>query len=193
MAIMLKIAENSDYKRIYEDLESQFPKEELKSKEKFLALSGEEAYEVRLALSGGVEVGYLTTVFDKKSCTLWLDYFAIYKEFHSKGYGSAILKSLIAQSDSNGCFLELEKPDDAAPNTTRRIEFYKRLGAFRLDVDYLFPHSEGVLPMELYYLPIKSTQSPSKKDIFSAIENTFEVIHDDIPHRKSVFDEICLG
>ena len=59
----------------------------------------------------------------------YLDYFAIFNEYQSKGYGSLAIKTLLEKViKENGILGEIEKVDEADPVTVRRWNFYKKIG-----------------------------------------------------------------
>lgn len=195
----LSLLKNHNAHDIYADMLIQFPKEELKSYECFENLLKDEDYNIYSAVDNDVKVGYVVLYNDKHNKTLWLDYLAVYKDFHSKGYGSLILKAMkkhFSDSDPNqninikGIWLEVEKPDPKKPNTIRRISFYERLGAIKVNCEYFYPNTEGALPMDLYFLPFQKYFMPDCEFVLSSIKNAFTFLHCDLPHHQAVFNEI---
>lgn len=187
--LILKEAKNSDI--IFEDMQKQFPPEELKDFSTFKKLLNTPDYKLFVLEDNSRLTGYLIFLEDKQSKTIWIDYVAILKEYHGCGFGSEIFH--IAKNtfkDLKGCYLEVEKqnPDDI--NTLRRIKFYTRLGAKKLDVDYIYPNKTGGLPMDLYFMPFDETYFPSKEDMMQAINHTFSYLHSDIKNTKEIFSKI---
>ena len=133
----------------------------------------------------------MLAVEEKETNTLWLDYFAVYKHFHSQGKGSEIMRNFITYfSDYNGCYLELEQPDETALDTLRRIKFYENLGAVKLNIRYFYPNKNGDLPMDLYFLPFRNFLP---ENTLKTIQNIFFLLHSDITHIKSVLNKIsCI-
>lgn len=168
-----------NFKIIYNNMTEQFPPEELKSYARFCELIEGGHYFVKSVIEDGQPVGYI--VFTIAGDSLWLDYIAVFKQFHSKGYGGRILKALLEEF-KKGIYLEVEKPDKNVPNTLRRIKFYTNLGAQKLDYDYFYPSGKGPLPMDLYYLPYKGILP---EHIDADIKETFAIIHSDIEYLNS--------
>lgn len=68
----------------------------------------------------------------------YLDYFAIFEEFQSKGYGTKAIQELLDKIiGNNGLIAEIEKEDIKAPITIKRLEFYRRLGFKKVESEYL--------------------------------------------------------
>ncbi len=64
----------------------------------------------------------------------YLDYFAIYSEYQSKGYGSLSIKKLLEDViKDDGLIGEVEKVTDEDPITVRRWKFYEKLGFKKFD------------------------------------------------------------
>lgn len=180
------LKETNELENIYKDMVLQFPPNELKPLCVFEELLGEN-YRLYECIHGRCRVGYFF-VFEMKDYIL-LDYFAIYKTMHAKGFGSMILSLLRNNfSDKKGCFLEVEKPNEQDVNTTRRINFYKKNGAQKLDVNYLYPNEQGCIPLDLYYIKYKDL--PSDEDIRVFITELFKQIHGDLAHSMEVLQKI---
>lgn len=179
----------NDFNRIYEDMKLQFPTRELKSYWHFEKLFEQGFYKMLFC-----EYGYMLVFQEKETNMLWLDYFAIFKNFHSKGYGSEMLKSLnFLFPDYKGCYIEVEKADVKEPNTLRRIKFYEKTGALNLNMDYYFPCVDNEpLPMELYFLPFKNVgiQKPDNKTILLSVKNVFNTLHTDVANLHDVLHRI---
>ena len=178
--LILKKIDTKIFKHIYEDMLLQFPSSELKSYDEFINLFKHKVLECHAVFDGEKEVGYIIyALLEDKS--LWLDYIAIKKEFHSNGYGRKVFELI------NNCYLEVEKPDETKPDTLRRIKFYKSLGAQKLNVDYTYPNLEGGMQMDLYYLGDKI---PSRDTINSDIKYIFNTLHADIPNVDKILNKI---
>lgn len=186
----LKISKNlKDFDLVYQDMCEQFPKNELKSKTQYLKLFENSNYKLILAS----DVGYILFMEDKELNTIWIDYFAIFKKYHSQGYGSKILNTM-KKLNYRGCFLEVEKIDKNKIQTIRRVNFYKNANAKLLDTDYYYPHSEGILAMDLYYIPFSNPHLPGNKEIEQSVKKLFSTIHKDIktmPEALNKFKIIC--
>ena len=187
--LILKEAKNSEI--IFDDMQKQFPPEELKDFETFKKLLNTSDYRLFVLDDNSKLTGYLIFLEDKLSKTIWIDYVAILKEYHGCGYGSEIFH--IAKNtfkELKGCYLEVEKPNPDDINTLRRIKFYTRLGARKLNVDYIYPNKTGGLPMDLYFMPFDEAYFPSKKDMTTAIRHTFSFLHSDIENTEEIFAKI---
>ena len=181
----MELIKTSDFSVIYDDMLFQFPASEMKSLEKFQSISGDNYYIYKIIEK--VPVGYVV-IFEYLDF-IFIDYIAVYKEFHSQGFGGKILERLRELfKDKKGCFLEVEKPDLENFNTIRRIDFYQKHGAKKLDINYLYPNEKGFLPMDLYYISYGS--EPSYYEIKSFITKLFEVVHKDIKHSEEILAKI---
>ncbi len=179
---------SKDFHGIYHDMLEQFPLSELKSYQTFTDLIDEGLYDVMMAEVENAPVGYCLVFKNKKY--IFLDYIAVFKIRQGKGYGGEMLDLLRDYyMDKCGCFLEVEKPNPDDYNTLRRVRFYEMHGAEKINISYLYPNREGALPMDLYYIGYKP-QIPPKEEIKQFIEELFENIHRDIPHREKVLAEI---
>lgn len=178
--LLLKNIKAYDFEHIYQDMQLQFPENELKPFGVFENLINNDKYAVFSVFDGDKEIGYILYI-KLKSGRLWLDYIAVKKEFHSKGYGKRIMSLL------HNCYLEVEKPDACFPDTLRRIKFYTLLGAKKLNINYIYPNLEGGLPMDLYYL---GDDLPSNEDILNDIKNVFFDIHSDIKSINKIIELI---
>ncbi len=175
--MIFKKVDISEFVTIYKDLLKQFPEVELKSYTRFCELLQSGEYFVQIVQVDNDPIGYV--IFYELTNSIWLDYIAIFKESQSKGYGSRILKSL-SEKFQKGLYLEVEKADKNNINTLRRIDFYKKLGAKKLNVEYFYPASNGFFPMDLYYLPYNNLPD----DISSDINEVFSFIHSDVNYIK---------
>lgn len=188
--LKLKFANSNSFDKVYEDMLLQFPPSELKPFETFCNLLEKGCSKLIIAYQDETPVGYIIVYSDDATNTLWLDYIAVLKKYHSKGYGGEMLKALKDLfNTANGIFLEVEKPDENDIQTLKRIKFYKKHGAELLDVNYLYPNKDGYLPMDLYYIPYTN----QKVEVFKVISNVFSAIHKDIPHVDKILNLIKGG
>lgn len=180
-----------DTEQIYKDMLIQFPQNELKTFGQYKKLSSTEEYIIYNAIENNEQIGYIIVVDNKELKYIWIDYLAVFKEFHAKGYGHKILKELSnLYSDYNGCFLEVEKVDEKLLNTIRRVRFYESQGAIKQPVDYYYPDYTEPLPMDLYYFPYKNS-SPNE-DVFDEIKFVFGLLHTDVENIEQVYNKITL-
>lgn len=183
----MEFVEIKNLESVYNDMQQQFPPEELKSCKHLQCLLGKN-YKLYQGLENTNEIGYFF-LFEDKDFIL-LDYLAIYQKFHSKGYGSKILQSLKKlYPNKKGCFLEVEKPDNSNINTFRRIKFYEKQGAVKLDLNYLYPSIDKPLPMDLYYIPYRD-KIPNKIETERFITELFNFVHTDITNKDDIIKEI---
>ena len=181
------------FETVYADMQKQFPLCEMKSREAVLRLLKCGRYHLLIAFDDKMPVGYLIVYLDSRSHALWLDYFAVFKPFHGKGYGSHLLPLLKKNySQMRGCYLEVEKPEMHKIDSIRRVRFYRRNGARRLDLDYLYPYAGGVFPMHLFFLPFDmlSEKMLTPEVVFATIQRVFHDIHPDISHVEDVLRRI---
>ena len=71
------------------------------------------------------------------------EHIAIDRQKKGKGYGSTIMKELLASIETP-LLLEVEHPN--SEEAVRRIRFYERLGLTLLNYDYMQPSYDGVKP-----------------------------------------------
>lgn len=142
--MILENATRKDYRQIKRLFISAFPKEE---RPPFYALkrklkTGEA--KMCVAKDNGNFIGFIHLVCFKD--LIYLFFFAIQDEFRGKGYGSKVIKTLIAQNPDKRIFLAREPLDDTADNNAQRIsrrQFYMRNGFTDLPIhiveaDYVF-------------------------------------------------------
>lgn len=188
--LVLKEIESSEFNLIYADMKMQFPAYELKSFSSYINLLKTGFYSAYKLLDSEKDIGYVLLYKDNKKNILWLDYFAIYKNFQSQGYGSKILRLLKEEFQTfNGIYLEVEKPDKHDNNTFRRIKFYKNHGAERCLINYIYPNEKGGFHMDLYFLPFQETM-PDKKVILSDVKEILYTLHHDIPDVEKIISMI---
>ncbi len=178
----------ADFDAVYDDMLQQFPKEELKSKQILSSRIKNGVYQFLRAFDDKKPVGY-ALLFSTRG-HLFIDYIAVYKPYHSNGYGGQMLEALKNfYPDERGCFLEVEKIDPKKENTSRRVKFYKKHGAALLSEKYLYPNEQGTLPMDLYYIPYKG-RMPQNDETKNFITTLFKSLHNDLPHMNGVIEKI---
>ncbi|MCT4509654.1 MAG: GNAT family N-acetyltransferase [Tepidibacter sp.] len=177
-------------KCVYNDLYSQFEKSEVKDKEQFDILFENDNYKLLLCYDGKKLIGYIIVYIDIEANLMWLDYLAVLENYHSKGYGTQMIKTLKNwYKNLDGCMIEVEKEDDKDINTYRRIKFYENLGCIKLDINYILPTKESGLSMHLYYLPFSKELIQITKAL-SVINSAHSTIHSDITHVAEIFTKI---
>ena len=133
-------------KSIFKKYESLFPEEERRywpSIIKTYKKGIEHFYKIVLDNN---EIGFfMLEKLDNKP--YYLDYFAIYKEYQNKGYGTKALKYLIDNIiKDDGLIGEIEQIDEVNPITIKRYSFYKQFGFIKTDSLYNL--------WEVYYTPL---------------------------------------
>ena len=176
MNMSFKLVNFDEFKHIYDDMLLQFPKEELKTYDEFRELIETAAeYQVYDIKVDDINVGYAIWFIDSEMKFLWLDYIAIYKDFHSCGYGSLAIKEFIKNySTYKYSFFEIEKP--LSEQAIKRQEFYERSGCKNTGMEYFFPNKYKKLEMDLIYYPI-SAHRPDNDYINLAIKKIHKIIH----------------
>ncbi len=188
--LTLKITELSGFNLIYADMKLQFPEHELKSYEYFMNLLETGYYQAYKIIDADTDIGYVLIYNNKTQNKLWLDYFAVYREFHSQGYGRKILDLLKNEFPTHeGIYLEVEKPDKNNHNTFRRIKFYKNNGAKLCPINYIYPARSGGFPMDLYFLSFQG-KLPEKNDILADVKKTLQTLHKHNPYLEKITELI---
>lgn len=164
------------FDKVYEDMLTQFPKEELKSYDEFKTLLKLPQYSLHIFVPQNQIAGYSLWYIDDELSFLWLDYIAILKEFHSKGYGSLYLKEFLKEhSDKKYCFFEVEKPTNE--QAIRRQKFYEKLGCKNTGIKYYFPNKYKKLEMDLLYMGINTKEAPSEEYLNKVISKVHKILH----------------
>lgn len=176
---------------LYSDLEQHFPKSELKDVDIFTQIINEPEYKIFNIYSEENKIcgGFCFLEFPDN--TFIIDYIRIAKDCQSMGFGSKTFYKIKETFKYDGCYLEVEKENPNDKNTTRRIKFYKNLGAELLDINYFYPNNYGNLPMDLYYMPLANPEIPTREKILTNIKILFDKIHFDIEHSNELYKTIC--
>lgn len=123
--------------KIYNTYITLFPKEEQREWKK-VTNSYNEGIEkfYKISLNNNI-IGFF--MLEKlEDLPYYLDYFAIYKEYQNKGYGTKSLEKLLKDIIKEaGLIAEIEKINDEDITTKRRFKFYENLGFTKVDRDYL--------------------------------------------------------
>ena len=196
MSLYITKATDTDFCAIYEDMQQQFPYVEIKAKETFLTFLCATDYHIWLAKDDqdgkAQNVGYMLVWLDKVKNLLWLEYIAVFKEYHNRGVGSQMLRALKElYPKAKGCFLELEKAEPGVENIRRRVAFYTRKGAFPLNIRYFYPQRTGALELDLYFLPFKpGLHSLPLQEAMYSIRNASHTLHRNVPHARDLLRRI---
>ena len=196
----MEIVEGSinDLKDVFTRLEVDFNSNERKDYAHLELLMMKNRYKLLLAKHTIFNeiIGYAFIYRIDNDTFLWLDYLAIDSQFRDGGYGSFFFNAITEnqKEETLGVFLEVEIPGEidgeAKDKQNRRIQFYERLGAIRLELDYQLPTIEGGYPMYLYFKPCRSLRALPKEQIREAIRTVFEDIHSDIGQRDLILKTV---
>jgi GNAT superfamily N-acetyltransferase len=188
--------DTNDLNCLYLNFERDFPQNERKELEHLEMLMFKGKYKLLLAKHKVSEavIGYALIFKLEKTNQLWLDYIAIEERYQNFGYGTLLFNKIIDLESENitGMFIEIEYPDENDKdykNQLKRVKFYDRLGAKKLDFNYILPTNDGGLPIGLYYKPIGNINVLTKEKIKETIFSSFNYIHTDIDSRDSIFKE----
>lgn len=174
-------------KEIFQDMEKQFPPEEMKLFEEFNTLFEKTPYKCEILFDAKSTVGYILYLENEY---LWVDYVAIFSEFHSKGYGSKIFEILFEKySQLKGVFFEVEPENQENIQTIKRMNFYKKLGCKNLNFNYYYPNDIKKLKMELLFKPLKE-DLPNKNEILNQISFVFESLHSNVKSKNETLELI---
>ena len=196
-ALHLSFGNKEDFALIYPFYQKDFPAPERKDQTRLLALLEKEVYKL-LILKYRLNSTILGYAFVHKLPflqVLWLDYLAINPSFRGHGLGSAFLKMILTEYQPlvTGMFIEVEIPNpkdpDKALTQNKRIRFYEKSGAKRLNIPYLFPSIDGPFPMFLYYLSNVPLTTLSGSFINGTLNNVFRALHADVPNFKHVLND----
>lgn len=180
-----------ELRSLYTTFERDFPKNERKSFEHLEMLMLKNKYKLLLAKHKVFDeiVGYALVYITDDPKVLWLDYMAIEDKYQDAGYGTLLFNRVIASEGQgkSGMFLEVEIPGIHDKNGERRINFYERLGAKKLTVDYVLPTNDGGLKMNLFYKSITNDRILPGDITKKAISSTFNYVHTDMNNRDEIF------
>ncbi|MCM1988196.1 GNAT family N-acetyltransferase [Oceanirhabdus seepicola] len=184
-----------DLEVIYDRFEKDFPPDERKDRKQIESLMLKNKYKLIIAKHSILSevLGYAFIYETENLGLIWIDYIAINPKFQSKGYGSLLFNKVMERSnDVKGIIVEVERADHEnlhiREKQKRRIDFYKRLGARRLNIAYHLPTKDGSIPLDLYFIPKQGINYLPKDVIQNKIRSVFEFIHGDVEHRNIVLN-----
>ncbi len=138
MIDVIEITINEFEKNFYDKYEKLFPEDEQRDWEKIKNTYNkgiEKFYKIQL---DNINIGFFMLEKLNDNYPFYLDYFAIFKEFQNMGYGTKAVQTLIKNVvHKDGIIGEIEKESESNPVTIRRLEFYNRLGFYKIDSEYL--------------------------------------------------------
>lgn len=174
---------------LYKALCEQFPKSELKKESSFKNICKNPSYKIFDIFHDKKLCGH-TSIFELPDKSILVDYFFIYESMHSCGLGTKAFEHFKLKTDYIGCYLEVEKENEADLKTIRRARFYKKLGARKMNLNYLYPNEDGFLPMDLYFMPFRQNCIPAIESVYNNIKIIFENLHYELHHFKEVYKKI---
>ena len=149
---------HTDIKNLYE---SAFPAEEKKAF--FLLLRQQADVDLLVIEEAGKFCGFFSLILYKDIVAI--DYFAVSEQMRGAGIGSGALALLRQYFPDRRIMLEIETPDETAPNAAQRVArraFYERNGfsliglrALVKTCDYTLMAYNGAVSMEEYMEIIK--------------------------------------
>lgn len=180
--LRLKFGSYEDVAKTYQVIEKEFPVKERKELAIFqkLYLSGD--YKLILSYDeADHRVGFAYVFQMNALSVIWLDFIVIEDSYQGLGYGTEFIKSLHKMFPEMGTMvLEVEIPTGDDPNQVRRIKYYERLGAERLDVVYYIPNPYERFQMYLYALPIVDASKDIYEKLPEVVGNVYRFIHADV-------------
>ncbi len=181
-----------DLKEVYARLKKDFASDERKDKNHIEMLMVKKKYKLLLAKHKIFNeiIGYAFIYEIENLKVLWLDYMSIDIKFQNAGYGTLLFNKIadLKKDGILGIFFEVEIPSPDSPcynDQIRRIQFYERLGAHKLDFEYIFPSDNGGLPMYLYFKPVSNGKLLPKEIIKESISSAYDYIHSDVIQRDN--------
>lgn len=154
-------ATESDFERIFEIMDSSFPDNEMRTKEKLYEFfTTNEHYNIYCFGDDANGVLGFILVWDLNDF-IFIENFATDESVRGQGLGGELLDFVIEKYQKD-VILEVELPDDEMK--CRRIGFYKRHGFILNEFDYLMPPlREGD---DFFPLKIMSYQKTYTKEAF---------------------------
>jgi hypothetical protein len=150
-----------DLPYIYEDMQQQFPPNEMYKLIILTQLLDSDQYKILLYKRDSDEelIGYALVYEVESNNILWIDYLAVRKKYQSCGYGNALFLALWQKycGSFDGMLFSVEHISQSDPvlaeQQKRRLSFYEHLGAHRLHAEFLQPYDAGSFGMYLYFKP----------------------------------------
>lgn len=136
----IKELKKSDIEAVYHSrMKSDFPPEEIRPWEMFERSFSMGLYKGYGLYENGKLLSYAAFTFSLSRETVLLDYFAVDSSLRGKGIGGNFLSELSEIFKNKLLLLEVENPRFANDSgdlsvRTRRINFYKRCGAYLSDI-----------------------------------------------------------
>ena len=124
-----------EYKELYSHMKRDFPYNELQPFFSVKRNFDKNIYE-GFYFTENADIGYAVITAPENLKYALINYFAVFPEYRSKGYGSEFLKIILNRYSDRTLVLEADDPSSAKTAATRdeavrRVKFYERAG-FRI-------------------------------------------------------------
>lgn len=162
------------FSELFTILEYSFPENERRDFDAQLEKSNCPEFRTMTLSEYGELLGFLN--FWELSDFIYLEHFAVAKELRGKGLGSELIRQLCAHCTGKTIVLEAEPP---ALNefSSRRIEFYRRLGFHTNPFPYKQPpYRKGDEPVELVIMsrPLPLSEGDFKEKISEIYRKVYD-------------------
>lgn len=124
------------FRHVFAILEYSFPETERRGFSEHFAELKKSSFRSAVISENGEVHGFIN--FRVLSRLIFIEHFAVAREFRGKGLGSSALRELLANAEKLPIILEVE-PAETSETARRRIEFYKRLGFYENNGEYYQP------------------------------------------------------
>lgn len=184
MVDLVEITIKEFKKNIYPEYKKLFPSSERKPYHIIKKLVNKSICNILKIVNDNEIIGFF--ILNTVNNYVQIDYFAIFEQYQSKGYGTQALKELqIKYENSKGLFIEIEKiglgtTDVENTLRQRRYSFYSRLGFKALDFDLLL---YGVIYTPCCY---NFADINNKQLAINTLFNFYYLIH-----KKKIIDKFC--
>lgn len=195
--LRLTLGSYKDLAMIHDLMRKQFPREEIYQIRDFIQMVNKDKYKILLFRreSDDQLIGY-ATIYSMPTCqTVWLDLFAILPEYQCRGYGQKLFDAVYHKYCGmfDGLLLCAERVDPNDPEKAkiqqRRLNFYKKVGAYVLQTDFQLPAEKGGFSMHLLYKPKRGLQELSRESQLQIMRDMFEYCYGHIKHRHELFNQ----
>jgi len=182
-----------DFCKIYMKMKKDFDEVELKDFDVMQSLLQEGIYKLFILEDTKLklEIGYAVVVQIIDEGVLWLDYLAVEENLRNNGYGSNFIKILQETTKSKNIFIEVEMPIEQVGKKReiqlRRINFYQKNNAKKVDIDYIYPSKTEEFPMFLFVIGEGDTSNNKLKNVIKYI---FEKLHRDINNIELTLNKV---
>ena len=162
------------FSEIFDILEYSFPENERRDFDAQLEKSKCPEFRTMTLSENGKLRGFLN--FWELSDFVYLEHFAVAKELRGKGLGSELIRQLCAICTGKTIVLEAEPPE-LNEFSSRRIEFYRRLGFHTNPFPYKQPpYRAGGEPVELVIMsgPLPLSEGDFKEKISEIYRKVYD-------------------